>query len=139
MGSVQEWINREQGKHKCQCGCNEIIIIRRVYKYRGVPRTKKGHQNRGSGNGMWKSGALVNIAGYRMIHMPHHPKAQKPRGYILEHRIIPEAYLGRVLDDDETVHHIDKMKLNNFPENLAVLSRKDHTRFHNGEHGLCWK
>ena len=50
--------------------------------------------------------------------------------YVLEHRIIMEAYLNRKLKRNETIHHKDMNKLNNDISNLEVLSRAEHSRLH---------
>ena len=47
-----------------------------------------------------------------------------------EHRRIMKFKLGRDLDKDEVVHHIDGNPLNNKPSNLKVMSRSEHTRLH---------
>jgi hypothetical protein len=41
-----------------------------------------------------------------------------------------EAKLGRPLQPDEVVHHIDGDHTNNKPNNLEVMDRKEHTRMH---------
>lgn len=70
---------------------------------------------------MWK---------YREVYIPSHPKA-RPNGCVLEHRIVAEQLVGRVLRDEEVVHHIDEKKDNNTVENLIVfVSQDDHARFH---------
>lgn len=46
------------------------------------------------------------------------------------HRLIMEAHLGRELDVNEIVHHIDGNPSNNEISNLELVSRGDHTRTH---------
>jgi len=42
------------------------------------------------------------------------------------HRKVMEDHLGRELDKDETVHHIDFDKTNNYLDNLYLCCREDH-------------
>jgi len=60
---------------------------------------------------------------------PAHPRANSKGLYPL-HRVLAENKLGRLLLAHEQVHHIDEDKTNNSPDNLAVLSRSEHTRQH---------
>ena len=54
-------------------------------------------------------------------------------GYVLEHIIVAEKKLGRMLRPGETVHHIDRNRKNNDPDNLMVFATVgDHTAFHAG-------
>lgn len=46
------------------------------------------------------------------------------------HRLVAEKSLGRPLKRSEHVHHIDRNKANNTPENLLVMSNGTHTRLH---------
>jgi endogenous inhibitor of DNA gyrase (YacG/DUF329 family) len=47
------------------------------------------------------------------------------------HRIVAEKKLGRPLKPGEVVHHIDRDKRNNHPENLMVFpSQKEHAKWH---------
>ena len=70
--------------------------------------------------------------GYKSILQKGHPHANSG-GHVLEHIVVAEKKLGRMLRDGETVHHIDKNKQNNSPDNLMVFaSRGDHTSFHGG-------
>ena len=48
----------------------------------------------------------------------------------VEHRKIMRLKLGRSLESDEVVHHVDGNPLNNKPSNLQVMSRSEHTRLH---------
>lgn len=47
------------------------------------------------------------------------------------HRHIMQEHLGRKLDINEVVHHIDGNTLNNELSNLQVMSRSEHSRLHN--------
>lgn len=46
------------------------------------------------------------------------------------HRYVAEQCLGRMLESEEHVHHIDRDEANNSPENLLVLSDSDHAVLH---------
>jgi hypothetical protein len=49
-----------------------------------------------------------------------------PHRFQLEHRVIMEGVLGRRLNKDEDVDHIDRNRQNNNPSNLRVLSHVEH-------------
>ena len=48
--------------------------------------------------------------------------------YIMEHRLIMEAHLGRKLKETEVVHHIDGNKQNNSIQNLIVMTKEQHDK-----------
>ena len=52
------------------------------------------------------------------------------RGRILEHRYVMSEHLGRPLNKDEIVHHIDEDPSNNNIENLELMSTEEHSSFH---------
>lgn len=70
--------------------------------------------------------------GYTAYFIPEHRLANKT-GIVYEHMLVAEEMLGRELNDGEVVHHEDRDRKNNFPNNLKVFKTKaDHTAYHKG-------
>lgn len=67
--------------------------------------------------------------GYIAIYCPGAHGATK-EGYKMEHIIVAEEKIGRYLKDDEVVHHINHNRADNRPENLAVMTAKEHMSLH---------
>jgi hypothetical protein len=78
---------------------------------------------------MFKIIKTVKKGDYLYAVVPDHPKANKNK-YVLYHRVLVENSIGRLLTNDEIVHHIDEDKTNNDLDNLQILSRKDHAKLH---------
>lgn len=67
--------------------------------------------------------------GYVLVYRPDHPAADLT-GYVLEHRIIMEGIIGRLLTCDEIVHHRNGNKKDNRIENLMLTTRSAHAKIH---------
>ena len=74
-------------------------------------------------------GHITTWSGYRMIRKPEHPFSDS-KGYVREHRLVMEDYLGRYLEEDECIHHIDGNKSNNSIENLELMLIEEHVKLH---------
>ena len=106
------------------------------YIKKRVEKIKKWHKNnpdffKGENHPNWKGGRYIHTKGYWFILKPEHPYCRK-KGYILEHRIIIEKYLGRYLQPKEECHHINGNKLDNRLQNLmAFKNHSSHLQFEN--------
>lgn len=84
-----------------------------------IPKAANGHKR-------------MTTKGYYIYYMPDHHLANSS-GTVYEHMLVAEEVLGRPLNKGEFVHHKDRDKTNNSPDNIMVFkTNSDHTAFHNG-------
>lgn len=82
----------------------------------------------GKGNPAWNGGVHLS-RGYRYIHVPLHPRANKG-GYVQESYLVIESITGRCVQKNEAMHRINKITDDNRPENLMLFSSQAaHKRF----------
>lgn len=88
---------------------------------------KKGHKIN------FKNGKTTHSDGYVLIYQRHHPYCDH-HGYVYEHRLVIEKYLGRYLKPKERIHHINKITNDNRLENLMLFIHQNaHKRFEQGQ------
>lgn len=99
---------------------------------------KTPYDRNGNKNPRWKGGRRKRKDGYILVYRPSHPFAY--RNFILEHRDVMEKHLGRILNPDELVHHINEIKHDNRIENLSLTDRQEHAKIHfSGKKQPRWK
>lgn len=90
-------------------------------------------ENIAAGRAAWAmkcaKGTYINGQGYQEYTRGEH----KGRSV---HIVAMEARIGRMLLEDECVHHVDGNKLNNNENNLALLTKSGHMRLHRFEETL---
>lgn len=70
-----------------------------------------------------------NGSGYNIIKVDNYKKSYN--GYMYEHRVVAEQKLGRSLNSEEVVHHLNHKRNDNDVDNLIIFaSDADHKRFH---------
>ena len=85
------------------------------------------YEKSGNRNSNWRGGRRNTHDGYIFICSPNHPHRNK-RGEVAEHRLVMEQKLGRYLEPDEIVHHINGVRNDNCPENLELTDKHEHQR-----------
>lgn len=123
-GRTHRWIGE-------QLGCPDQRISK-LCKQHGIAVASRGPRP-GPGNSQWKGGRMVDEDGYILLWVANHPHARMRKkhggGYVLEHRLVMEAHLGRFLLPTEVVHHLNGVNDDNRIENLEVFaSNADHLR-----------
>lgn len=116
------WSTRALASHFGIGKSNVPVYLRRAgLKLR--PRERPMEKNH-----FWKGGQRIDKGGYILVKAPGHPYAASG-GYVRLHRLVMERQLGRYLTETEVVHHKNRDRQNNLPENLELFERNsDHLR-----------
>lgn len=127
--------------HYCSVECH--AIAKKEYM-----KNEKNHQYglKGDKNPTWKTDERISHYGYRLIRVLAHP-FKNGDGFVFEHRLIAEKYLLnennsieidgiKYLSKEYHVHHLDFDRLNNDVENLCVVNKTLHSKFHNSLNGF---
>lgn len=125
-GKTHQWIGDQLGTSPKQ--------IHKICKREGVTSQRRGPRA-GPGHPNWKGGRLRDEDGYWLVWVADHPGVRRragragSQGYIAEHRLVMERKIGRYLEPQEVVHHLNGKNDDNRPENLELFAcNADHLR-----------
>ena len=93
----------------------------------GIRKFKKGPECH-----TWKGGRSTHTNGYILLKKKNHPRTDC-RGYVPEHVLVAEKNIGRYLKRHEVVHHKNYIRNDNRPENLQVMTIREHQKMHGRE------
>ena len=128
---------KKQKTITCSMECNKKMKSKQM-------SGKNNHQFglKGKLNSSYKKVDRKIKNGYIFVRCEEHPFSIE--GWIREHRIIAEKFLlndensiiinnKKFLKPELEVHHLDRNKKNNLPDNLQILTKKEHKAIHNLE------
>lgn len=92
------------------------------------PTHQRNVRRRGALHGSWQGGRRKSD-GYVMVKAEGHPNAGAS-GYVMEHRLVMERSIGRLLLRSEHVHHINHDRSDNRIENLELMTHSQHMALH---------
>lgn len=75
----------------------------------------------------WQGRQIDTTGRYIKVQVPEHPR--NFGGWVHEHTLVAEQKLGRLLQEEETVHHICD-RHDNRPEAIVVVEEEEHVRIH---------
>lgn len=106
-----------------------IALTGRKMSKETVEKMAEAHRLKGAGH------TKKRHDGYVQVYYPKHHRSNKS-GYVMEHILIMEEHIGRHLNPDEVVHHINFVRNDNRIENLKIMTKTEHMSFHSSER---WK
>lgn len=106
--------------------CSHWTVIAALYRYRILKESDRPTSKKDPS----LPTGVMRKDGYLIVFQPDHPNANG-RGFVMQHRLICEATLGRYLTAQEEVHHLNERRDDNRIENLLVMpDYRTHMEFH---------
>lgn len=110
--------------------CRKLFRRARVNEYKNPCCSKRCAMLFAKNKYRPKQDIVVRRDGRKMVRMPEHARSNR-NGQIPYAYLVAEQLLGRTIDDNEVVHHIDLNPSNDSPENLLCMTMSEHVKLHN--------
>lgn len=92
-------------------------------------KIRLAHKGKFKNNTEFGGHKKIRKDGYIEVYNPSHNFASKD-GYVLEHRLVMEKCINRLLNKNEVVHHKNHNRQDNRIENLQLMTVSEHARLH---------
>lgn len=116
--------DKRSGKTRCMdCG---TPIGRSAKRCRVCDNKWRSIRYRGEGSPNWKQGRTVDTSGYVLIRVKPDTHKVGAGAYRREHHVVWEKAHGKPVPKGWIIHHLNGIKDDNRPENLAAVSRREH-------------
>lgn len=119
----------------CGCGCGAPIperwpngAIRYITSKDGKAYLDHHQPLSGENHYRWKGGKTT-ARGY-VILLTDERRPNGRRRYVRENRLVGAEKVGRPLKRNEDAHHLNEVKDDNRPENIQVMTKREHHRLH---------
>lgn len=127
--------NKGHALWRCRCDCGTSTVASTgSLRYGTVRSCGCLTRRRGSDHPNWKQGFHITQEGHRET--PVLGSTARHR-YRAEHRVVAERLIGRCLHPWEVVHHKNRDRQDNRPDNLMVMTRRSHAALHAREERAC--
>ena len=108
-----------------------IDLAKRKGKYKGsISRGPMSEEQKKKISEVKKKIGELTARGTRITSYGYIEFTRGPNKGRFQHVVIMEEFIGRRLNSDECVHHINQNKKDNRIENLVLMSRSNHVRLH---------
>jgi len=126
--SIKYWLGRKRGKTSIKTKV-KISLANKGKKRSLESINNYKFSKTGEKNPRYIKGKFITKSGHILILKHNHPN-KNCNNYVYEHKIIMENYLGRLLYENEVIHHIDGDPGNNKIENLFLTTKSGNSKAH---------